>query len=159
MFYLGTIITTRIIMIIAALIISKLKNYHALQSCDQIASGYDSTLIFQHKYPQCVNTSRDMLIPVQANFKGGENVEAALGLSFGMALWLAIFMHLVGVEIYLGLTPTEGERLRNVSYERQLEAGFKNAGSAGLTSDRWGDAPKWQPQPAGSDSLPPFGNR
>lgn len=62
-----------------------------------------------------------------------------------MALWLAIFMHLVGVEIYLALTPRESNRLRQVSYERQMERGFKNAGSAGLTSDQWGDADAWRP--------------
>lgn len=32
----------------------------------------------------------------------------------------------------LHLTPKESERLRRVSYQRQLEAGFKNPGHAGL---------------------------
>lgn len=32
----------------------------------------------------------------------------------------------------LHLTPKESERLRQVSYQRQLEAGFKNPGHAGL---------------------------
>jgi hypothetical protein len=54
-------------------------------------------------------------------------------------------MHLVGVEIYLALTPRESSRLRQVSYEKQLAAGFKNPGSAGFAIDRWGDAEKWQP--------------
>lgn len=66
-------------------------------------------------------------------------------MSFGMAMWLATFMHLVGVEVYLALTPRESNRLRQVSYERQMERGFKNPGSAGLTSDRWGDAEAWRP--------------
>lgn len=43
------------------------------------------------------------------------------------------------------LTPAEHERLRNVSYQRQLEAGMKNPGRAGLTVDRFGDAEKWIP--------------
>lgn len=34
----------------------------------------------------------------------------------------------------LHLTPKESERLRQVSYQRQLEAGFKNAGHAGLVA-------------------------
>ena len=62
-----------------------------------------------------------------------------------MAMWLAIFMHTVGVEIYLALTPREGERLRQVSYERQMERGLEYPGSAGLTVDRWGDAEPWRP--------------
>ena len=61
-------------------------------------------------------------------------------------LWIATIVHLIGVEIYLGLTPREAERLRQVSYERQLKAGYKHPGSAGLTSDRWGDAEPWKPK-------------
>ena len=56
-------------------------------------------------------------------------------------------MHIIGIEIYLGLTPRETERLRVISYEKQLEAGYANPGSAGLTVDRWGDAEKWTPPP------------
>ena len=55
-------------------------------------------------------------------------------------------LHIIGVEIYLNLTPGEPERLCRVSYEKQLKAGFGNPGSAGLTSDRWGDAEKYTPK-------------
>jgi hypothetical protein len=48
-----------------------------------------------------------------------------------MALWLSILLHLVGVEIYLNLTGAEGERLRNVNFEGQLEAGMENRGVRG----------------------------
>jgi hypothetical protein len=41
------------------------------------------------------------------------------------------------------LTPRETERLRQVSYEKQLEAGMKNPGSAGFTAERFGDADPW----------------
>jgi hypothetical protein len=43
----------------------------------------------------------------------------------------------------LHLTPREAERLRQVSYARQLEAGMRSPGSAGLTADRLGDAKPW----------------
>lgn len=42
--------------------------------------------------------------------------------------------------VQLRLTPAESERLRQVSYERQLERGFKHPGSAGLVAQRLGDA-------------------
>ena len=45
----------------------------------------------------------------------------------------------------LHLTPREAERLRNVSYQRQVEAGMKNPGNAGLTAQRLGDANPWTP--------------
>jgi hypothetical protein len=48
--------------------------------------------------------------------------------------------------LQLHLTPGEAERLRNVSYQRQLEAGMERPGRAGLTADRIGDSPPWVPQ-------------
>ena len=69
-----------------------------------------------------------------------------LSLNFGMAGVLAFIMHAAGIEIYLKLTPREGERLRQVSYERQLERGFANPGSAGLVLEKFGDAEPWAPK-------------
>jgi hypothetical protein len=58
---------------------------------------------------------------------------------------VCLFIHIVGVEVYLRMTPRETERLRLVSYEKQLEAGYRNPGSAGLVLDKWGDADAWTP--------------
>ena len=84
---------------------------------------------------------------MHVDFSAGiaENLGASIRLNFGMALWLALFLHLVGVEIYLNLTPREADRLREVSYKRQREAGFERPGSAGLVVERWGDANEWEP--------------
>jgi hypothetical protein len=49
----------------------------------------------------------------------------------------------------LRLTPRETQRLRQVSYEKQLEAGMKNPGYAGLTAERIGDADPWIPKKIG----------
>ncbi len=57
-------------------------------------------------------------------------------------------IHVIGVEVYLNLTPKEAGRLRQVSYEKQVEAGFKNPGFAGWTVDQWGDAEHWKPAKA-----------
>lgn len=146
MFYFGTIITLRLIMIISAKVITTINSYYTTVPCDQIAFLYDSTEIANQLYPQCSspNTTLDGMVVVHALFsEQPEQIGASLDVSFGMAMWLAIIMHLVGVEIYLALTPREANRLRQVSYERQMERGFRNAGSAGLTSDRWGDAEPW----------------
>ena len=51
----------------------------------------------------------------------------------------------------LRLTPAETERLRNVSYQRQIEAGMRDPGRAGLTTDRLGDAPRWAPKVESGD--------
>jgi hypothetical protein len=61
-------------------------------------------------------------------------------------MWLALVLHIIGVEIYLRLTPREAERLRQISYEKQLAAGFKHPGNAGLVVSRFGDADEWKPK-------------
>lgn len=108
---------------------------------------HDDLDVFASKYPQCqaANGTTDDWVAVKAGFGDKPQVSVALGLNFGMAGWLALALHAIGVEIYLALTPRESERLRLVSYHRQLKAGFKNPGSAGLTVDRWGDAKPWTP--------------
>lgn len=121
-------------------------------------------------------------VAVEANFNGDPvQLTVALGSNFGSAMWLAFAIHAIGVEIYvsgclrvfiwlfraysfgnrrlterrsqLKLTPAESERLRNVSYQRQLEAGMKNPGRAGLTVDRFGDSEKWSPKTDQSESA------
>ena len=147
MFYLGSIITTRLIMIIAAQITTMIGSYYVPFTCGELEylRHYNTTEVFD-TYPAC---ARDGLaeVAVHADFNGNNaNVGASLRLNFGMAIWLAIFLHAVGVEIYLNLTPRESRRLRQVAYERQMEAGFKNPGSGGLVPERFGDADAWQPE-------------
>lgn len=77
---------------------------------------------------------------------------AAFTSSFGSASWIAVVLHLLLAELYLHLTPAEAERLRRVSYQRQLEAGMKNPGNAGLTVQRVGDAEPWTPKEIARDS-------
>ncbi|KAL3426667.1 hypothetical protein PVAG01_00176 [Phlyctema vagabunda] len=152
MFYMGTIITVRLIQITAALSISAIGSYYTTMTCQQLASQYDGgpdeSADFAAYYPQCANASAlpFQRVTVLAKFEDqSEQIGVSLGLPFGMALWLALLIHLIGVEIYLNMTPRETERLRKVSYQKQLERGFKNPGSAGLTVDRWGDSEPYVP--------------
>lgn len=98
-------------------------------------------------YPQCTEANSTMPVAIQGNPDGAgpEFVTAAFSLSFGMSTWLAFLIHIIGAEIYLRLTPAETERLKVVSYERQLKAGFRHPGRAGLTVDKFGDAPAFKP--------------
>ena len=112
-------------------------------------------------YPACASyadgSDPNAVSAVLANMGGASaaNAGAALNVNFGMALWLAFAIHAVGVEVYLHLTPREAERLRQVSYTRQLEAGMSRPGSAGLTADRLGDAKPWiaEDRRASNDTL------
>lgn len=144
-FYLGTIITTRVIMVIAAATISGIGRYYQPQSCDKIGftmnASHEQVGVY---YPECAasEASPGTMVAVLAKLGGRkEQTGAALSISFGMALWFAIFIHVTCVEIYLALTPAEAERLRAVSYEKQLNAGLELAGSAGLTFNYWRDLP------------------
>nr|OQO32174.1 hypothetical protein B0A51_00543 [Rachicladosporium sp. CCFEE 5018] len=120
--YFATIITLRIIMIIGVSIISTLSGWYAARACADIDStfGRKNTI---HFWPECTSyydgTNLEQAVVVQAN-KHGKAIE-------------------------LRLTPAESDRLRQVSYERQLERGFKYPGSAGLTAERFGDARPYQP--------------
>ncbi|OQO01104.1 hypothetical protein B0A48_13347 [Cryoendolithus antarcticus] len=142
--YFATIVTLRIIMILAVTIISGLSGWYVARPCAEIdyTFGQKNTVRF---WPECSNfyngTNLEQVVVVQANKKGKAiEVGAAFGMSFGSAGWLAFWLHAIGVELYLRLTPAESDRLRRVSYERQLERGFKHPGSAGLTAERFGDA-------------------
>lgn len=159
-------------MIIAAMIVSD-KGYYIVWPCAKIADTIAEGMDLVAEYPACAayadSGNMNAVSAVLANMNGGSaaNAGAALNVNFGMALWLAFAIHAIGVEVYvsrvvsfrsrrdvqlvantaqLHLTPREAQRLRQVSYTRQLEAGMHNPGSAGLTTDRLGDAEQWVPE-------------
>ncbi|KAI4217437.1 MAG: hypothetical protein LQ351_000032 [Letrouitia transgressa] len=153
MFYLGTIITSRVINFISSPIISRMDNYYGVWSCDEIDFLYKNLgLPFpEAEYPQCLSPDGTLNPLFRVAVKATHHLTKPeqYGTShiqpFGANLWICIAVHIIGVETYLAMTPRESEKLRRISYEKQLEAGFANPGSAGLTSDRWGDAEKWIP--------------
>ncbi|KAF5851389.1 hypothetical protein GGP41_004182 [Bipolaris sorokiniana] len=150
-FYAGAIVTNRIILIISAQITAN-QGYYIVWTCAKIAATIAPDIDLATSYPACAayvdGTDPDAVSAVAATFGAGDaaNTGAALNAGFGMALWLSLVLHAIGVEIYLHLTPREAQRLRQVSYQKQLEAGMRNPGSAGLTADRLGDAHRWSPE-------------
>ncbi|KAI4753501.1 hypothetical protein E4T52_14330 [Aureobasidium sp. EXF-3400] len=148
--WFSTIITIRIIMIISAQIISMSRIWYTVRPCAQIAFalGENDTLA---AYPQCIDyfngKAPNLPVIVTADFSSSNSMElsAALGVPFGAAGWLALLLHTFAIECYLRLTPKESNRLRQVSYERQLERGMSRPGYAGLTAERFGDAEPFRP--------------
>lgn len=146
-------------MIIAVQITALVGSYNLAVSCDEInfVNDNDQEYVLS-KYPQCRQdpslsnraespNSTSIPVVVQADFTSSRPEELGAGLksAFGMAFWLALVLHMFGTEVYLSLTPAEANRLRNVSYRRQLEAGHSNPGNAGWTVQKFGDAPPWSP--------------
>lgn len=153
-FYMGSIITMRLIMLIAVRVISEIPGAAQYQAtyCPEIVSMFGDANTTYHFYPACEPSNVATLNPlnhavVAANINANDPAEigAAFDVMFPMALWLALFMHVVGVELYIMLTPKEHERLRKVSWQRQLERGYRNPGSAGLVPEMVGDMDDWTP--------------
>ncbi|CAJ2501359.1 Uu.00g042120.m01.CDS01 [Anthostomella pinea] len=147
----GCIITTRIIFIIAVSVPKATTLYYALP-CDKLNWLLGDQSRTLSLYPECQSffsgENPSQHASVRQSFTNAHSVAevtAAMNASFGMAIWLAWLIHIFGAELYLHLTPVEAERLRRVSYQRQLEAGMRQPGSAGLTADRLGDSEKWMP--------------
>lgn len=159
---MGFIITLRIISAIMAPIVgNRSAGYYAALPCYVVdnALGKDQTAVLD-AYPSCAafysGASLEQTVAVAADVGGSpDQFGALLNSAFGASGWLALLIHIVGVEVYLHLTPAESERLRRVSYSRQLEAGMKNPGNAGLTAQKLGDAEPWigPDDQSGSDSA------
>lgn len=140
--YSASTITLRFIQIGAASMVGMVPDAYRMLACQQINSvGGDAAA----SYPKCASDPSGWTA-VKMNFMGTGVAEsmAALQGTFAGAGLLALILHAIGIELYLHFTPAEAERLRQVSYERQLERGFRRPGSSALTSDRLGDA-EWTP--------------
>ncbi|KAF3807536.1 hypothetical protein GCG54_00011933 [Colletotrichum gloeosporioides] len=172
--YAGFIITMRIISFLAARIVANTDpTYYEVKQCAVLdfIFRHNQTKVLGF-YPDCggfySGEYPGLKVLVHANVDAHQPAEIAAGFAavFGAGSWLALAIHAILVELYvctapcvrscicknyadetlkLHLTPAEAERLRRISYQRQLEAGMKNAGSAGLTAQRLGDAEPWTP--------------
>lgn len=140
MFALASIITLRLILYLAALITTAMQDYYIPVSCAQIAWFFTNYGLGDplSVYPQCSSPSNnttilpDSYVAVHADLNGSpEQIGASLDINFGMAIWVALFLHLVGVELYLRLPPGEARRLREVSAQRQRERGRRGKGAEG----------------------------
>lgn len=173
--YLGFIVTLRLVQLPMATIISKwpAAAKYISMSCAELRYIYfsdqklgtgtftqDALDSFESSYPDCAGLAPSEESAIYVPVKGVMNptdpgqVNAALMTTFAAAGFLALFIHAVVVEVYIWLTPAETERLRRVSYERQLARGYKHPGSSGAVAQRLGHADEWVPpqQDASSSS-------
>lgn len=105
-FYAASIITCRLIMILASKITSALNaQYYKAYPCQEVASFYSNTTTLLAAYPQCTDMLQWVAVKANMNLAGAEHSGASLNLSFGMGLWLALALHAIGVEVYVSLIP------------------------------------------------------
>jgi hypothetical protein len=104
----STIVTIRLIMFASAAIISGFTSLSTTYPCAQInfTLGEEGTLKY---YPECIvyynGTDLEQRVVVTPNFDSQNPIEiaAALGVSFGTAGWLALWIHAILVEVYVGI--------------------------------------------------------
>jgi hypothetical protein len=145
-FYAFIIVTQRLIQGSAIQIISNVGGFYMPMQCHTIDHilGQVGPNLAQVFYPQCAD-SPDTTVAVRANLYMVPNeqgipriheIAAAIRVTFGMTLMLALLLHIFGMELYLHLTGAEAKRLRRASRERQLAKGWSKTW---LTKENWGD--------------------
>lgn len=125
------------LMPVSAMMIGRIGGYYTSISCEQIAyagATYSARPDpnASGKFTAC-EADPNGWTAVRANLYDPQSVAeamAGLQMGFGMAGLLAFFVHAVAVEVYLGLTPAEKERLRKISWERRVERGLEKGEDA-----------------------------
>jgi hypothetical protein len=114
-------ITTRLIMFAARQIITDVGTYYSVWRCDEIMSVIDAQTV-SAKFPQCLQTDTNpgnINVAVHAA-TGADRLSFASSVraTFGMALWLAMMIHLICVEFYIRKTESENQHRRGYVLER-----------------------------------------
>jgi hypothetical protein len=149
--YAFNIVSLRLISLAATEIISRMKTFHAAISCARIDSAFS---IIQPGmapmfYPQCLDSPNTYVAvladaypePTPEGIPRLDMITAAVQTTFAMSGFMALAIHAFVVEVYLHLTKAEAERLKRVSYERQMAKRWTVPGKhAGwLTAETLGD--------------------
>ncbi|KAG9024881.1 hypothetical protein FRB95_010942 [Tulasnella sp. JGI-2019a] len=125
--YLAAPITARIILIISREIISSVGGYYSMWTCAEVQflqNRGQGVPIFTQTYPACANndgTDPSLVhVAVRASMNAYPiNFGAAVRETFGMALWIAIVIHVLGVEIYIRATEASNMHRRGFVLERR----------------------------------------
>ncbi|CAE6479393.1 unnamed protein product [Rhizoctonia solani] len=76
-------------------------------TCDEVANSLDNTNQFAHEYPQCQPDWAGKPVEhvsIRAGLGEGLSEAAGVRATFGMAAWLAVWIHLVCTERYITMT-------------------------------------------------------
>lgn len=115
----GSIITLRLIQITIMTIVPMTGEYYYALPCDRVAfmMGDQNTTV--STYPVCEaffsGENLHQSVSVKADLGGATSaVEAAAALNqtFGPAMWLALIIHMIAVEIYVSLLSAHCLRMR-----------------------------------------------
>ena len=93
-------------MIISAQIVSAAGNFWTVQNCAKLLDVIGDAQQLVESYPSCASlidaNNLQAATAVKANFGGSvEQLMSAMNITFGMAGWLALGLHAIGVEVYV----------------------------------------------------------
>lgn len=106
-------------------------SFYSVYTCRHLDTMYtsynSSTDALLEKYPACgMIENEKLMVIVPAQFsERREEVGSVLGITFGVAVWIAIVLHVLGTELYLSKTEDEDQRLRKASEIRRSVRGVK----------------------------------
>ncbi|KIM81594.1 hypothetical protein PILCRDRAFT_821370 [Piloderma croceum F 1598] len=118
-------ITARLTTISARHIISDIGSYYAVWRCDQLRYVMTDVDEVSQLYPQCTQPGVNLaktFVAVHAAVKGnGLEYGSTVRLTFGMSLWIAIVIHVIGVEIYIRKTESSNQHRRGFVLEKYAD--------------------------------------
>ncbi|KAG9099807.1 hypothetical protein FS749_000338 [Ceratobasidium sp. UAMH 11750] len=127
--YYMSVITLRIAMIVAMIVISLTGGFYQAIPCKEVAYILNDTSRYVRDYPQCQPEwtgprTTHVLVEADINDSTELGLTAALWCVFGMSTWVGLWIHAIGTEYYLLKTKDESDRLREVSTKRQKLSGL-----------------------------------
>ncbi|KAG8907595.1 hypothetical protein FRB99_003519 [Tulasnella sp. 403] len=124
--YTSSVITARIVVLIARRILSDEGNYYELWTCEELlflqTTGKRDPN-FTQDFPMCLAsniTPSAIHVAVRASLSAlPVNEGSMVRLTFGMGLWIGLLIHVVGVEIYIRATESSNMHRQGFILQRQ----------------------------------------
>ncbi|KAJ7259800.1 hypothetical protein C8J57DRAFT_1073083, partial [Mycena rebaudengoi] len=111
--YTAAAITARLTMLAAREIISIIGTYYAIWRCDELLWAMPDLEEVGRLWPQCAEPDINpgaVWVAVHASTRAGPVEEASsVRACLGMAVWIAVLIHVVGAEIYLAKTDSSNQ--------------------------------------------------
>ncbi|KAK7993222.1 hypothetical protein PG989_006603 [Apiospora arundinis] len=138
----GSILSIRLIFVLTFLILPMTGTYYLSQPCDKLAWLFNDEHKTLAEYAECEawfsKQNLEQRAHVRAEWLNAKNLAermTAMNISYGVASWIGLAIHIMAVEVYLNLTSAEAQRLRKMSIKRRIEAGMQTAPTNGELND------------------------
>ncbi|KAJ6578579.1 hypothetical protein B0H19DRAFT_931268 [Mycena capillaripes] len=117
--YFASVLTARLIALPARAIMTIIGTYYTIWRCDEVISLLRVQETIQESFSQCVGLNpANVYVAVHASMHDGPLYAAsAARAAQGMALWIAIVIHIIGVEFYIFQTDAANQVRLNFALE------------------------------------------